>query len=122
MSDATLVQITEAQKHNFHNEGYMILERAMSGEQLQLVRDECDFLVGLVCGGDANARKNNHFISNRYKECMRLDEFIYSELMAEICRATIGPQAYLFYEQMVVKGIEKGKKFGWHQDSGYVGF
>ena len=42
--------------------------------------------------------------------------------MAEVCRATIGDEAYLFHEQWVVKGPEQGMKFSWHQDSGYVKF
>ena len=32
----------------------------------------------------------------------------------------MGPDAYLFHEQWVVKGAEQGMKFSWHQDSGYV--
>ena len=36
-------------------------------------------------------------------------------------RATIGPTAYLFWEQFVVKGTSPaGAAFDWHQDSGYV--
>jgi len=42
--------------------------------------------------------------------------------MAEVCRATIGDTAFLFYDQYVVKAAEKGMKFSWHQDSGYLGF
>ncbi len=40
--------------------------------------------------------------------------------MAEVARATVGDEAYLFHEQWVVKGAEQGMKFAWHQDSGYV--
>ncbi|MGC4087778.1 MAG: phytanoyl-CoA dioxygenase family protein [Polyangiaceae bacterium] len=40
--------------------------------------------------------------------------------MAQIAQATLGPEAYLFHEQWVVKGAEQGMKFSWHQDSGYV--
>src|SRR2546423_12209845 len=68
----------------------------------------------------SDIRDNRYFIANRYRESHRLREFIFGDLMAQICRATIGPDAYLFYEQWVVKGAEKGVKFSWHQDSGYV--
>jgi ectoine hydroxylase-related dioxygenase (phytanoyl-CoA dioxygenase family) len=50
----------------------------------------------------------------------RLWRFLYSDLMAELCRATLGQTAYLFNEQWVVKGPDAGMKFAWHQDSGYV--
>ena len=42
--------------------------------------------------------------------------------MAEICRATLGDTAFLFYDQYVVKAAEQGMAFSWHQDSGYLGF
>lgn len=41
--------------------------------------------------------------------------------MADVTRATLGNTAYLFNEQYVVKAAEKGIKFAWHQDSGYIG-
>ena len=31
--------------------------------------------------------------------------------MTEICRATLGDEAYFFFDQFVVKGAEKGAKF-----------
>jgi hypothetical protein len=40
--------------------------------------------------------------------------------MEELCRKLLGPDAYLFYDQFVVKGAESGLKLSWHQDSGYV--
>ncbi|MGD9507877.1 MAG: phytanoyl-CoA dioxygenase family protein [Geminicoccaceae bacterium] len=40
--------------------------------------------------------------------------------MEELCRKLVGPDAYLFYDQFVVKGAEAGMKLSWHQDSGYV--
>ncbi len=49
-----------------------------------------------------------------------LGRFIFSNLMAAICRATIGPEAYLFWDTYVVKGADKDSSFAWHQDSGYV--
>jgi ectoine hydroxylase-related dioxygenase (phytanoyl-CoA dioxygenase family) len=42
--------------------------------------------------------------------------------MADITTACFGSEVYLFNEQWVVKGAEKGMKFGWHQDSGYIKF
>jgi ectoine hydroxylase-related dioxygenase (phytanoyl-CoA dioxygenase family) len=48
--------------------------------------------------------------------------FLFSELMAEVVRATLGETACLFNEQYVVKSAEKGLKFGWHQDSGFVAY
>jgi ectoine hydroxylase-related dioxygenase (phytanoyl-CoA dioxygenase family) len=46
--------------------------------------------------------------------------FVFSALMAEICRATLGENAFLFWDQYVVKCADVGMRFSWHQDSGYV--
>ena len=56
-----------------------------------------------------------------YQDRPQLRDFLFSEQMAEVCRATIGDQAFLFWEQYVIKAADKGMKFSWHQDSGYVG-
>ncbi len=121
--------ISEAQKKQYQEEGYFILERVISEPMLQLLRHECaKFIAKRNSEMDAagvnelgsDIRDNRYFIANRYRESDRLREFVFGDLMAEICRATIGPEAYLFYEQWVIKGAEKGVKFSWHQDSGYV--
>ena len=65
-------------------------------------------------------RGKRYFINNRYRLSQRLWEFLFSPLMAQVAEATVGPDAYLFHEQWVVKGAEQGMKFAWHQDSGYV--
>ena len=50
----------------------------------------------------------------------RCGQVLFSEAMARICRETLGPDAYFFFDQYVVKGAEVGGSFGWHQDSGYM--
>jgi len=121
--------ISDAQKKQYQEEGFFILERVIPEPMLQMLREECaGFISRRNAEMDAagvnelgsDIRDNRYFIANRYREGQRLHEFVFSDLMAEICRATIGPDAYLFYEQWVVKGAEKGVKFSWHQDSGYV--
>ena len=121
--------VTEAQKRQYQEEGFFILERAISDKMLEMLRGECANFINkrnsemTAAGVDelgSDIRDNRYFIANRYKESNRLQEFIFGDVMADICRATLGPNAYLFYEQWVVKGAEKGVKFSWHQDSGYV--
>jgi ectoine hydroxylase-related dioxygenase (phytanoyl-CoA dioxygenase family) len=123
------LRVTESQKRDYEEKGYFVLERAIPQEHLQILRDECQgFIDKIDAQMDAahtdvigpNHRAKRYFIGNRYKEGKRLHEFLFSDLIADICRATIGNDAYLFFEQYVVKGAEKGMKFDWHQDSGYV--
>ena len=123
--------ITEEHKRQFQEEGYFILERAICEEHLQIVRDACDHLIDLMheemdrLGTDhihISHRGKRYHIAKKYDQAPRLEEYVFSDLMAEICQATIGDTSYLFYDQYVVKAAEKGIKFSWHQDSGYLGF
>ena len=76
--------------------------------------------------GDASQgithRRNRYFINRQSRKSYRMWRFIYSPLMAQVTQAALGSDAYLFNEQWVVKGPEKGMPFSWHQDSGYVKF
>lgn len=122
--------ITEEQRQQYHDQGYFVLEQIIPSEHLEAMRDECQRYIDQSnaemdrAGVDTlglNHRDSRYFISG-YKQDQnpKLRAFLFSELMADICRATLGNTAYLFYEQYVVKAAEKGMKFSWHQDSGYV--
>jgi hypothetical protein len=123
--------VTDEQKQQFIDEGYFILERAISDDHLQILRDSCDRLIELMheemdrLGTDhihISHRGKRYHIAKQYPAVPRLQEYIFGPLLAEICKATIGETAYLFYDQYVVKAAEQGMKFSWHQDSGYLGF
>lgn len=121
--------ILPEQRDLFRKEGYMILPGVIPPERLTMLREECSYYLGYydsimdakgVQTENISHRGKRYFINNRYRLSNRLWTFIFSELMAEVVRATIGDDAYLFHEQWVVKGAEQGMKFSWHQDSGYV--
>jgi len=125
MSTTALPRITEIQRKQYREEGYMILERVISEEHLQMLRDECRLFMDnedrrvQASGGKRNPA--GYFIAQRHRDSARLHEFIFGDLMAEICRKTLGDTAYLFWEQYLVKAAENSPAFAWHQDSGYVG-
>jgi ectoine hydroxylase-related dioxygenase (phytanoyl-CoA dioxygenase family) len=123
------VQISEAQRQQYRDEGYFILERVISDDLLALLRGVCQEVVEAkdaemsASGAERQGitqKGKRYFISNCFREQPRLRQFLFSEMMADICRATLGDTAYLFWEQFVVKGTG-GTSFSWHQDSGYVG-
>lgn len=125
------IAITEEHRSQFVDEGYFILERAICDEHLQILRDSCDRLIELMheemdaLGTDhihISHRGKRYHIAKKYDQVPRLSEYVFSDLMAEVCRATIGDSAYLFYDQYVVKAAEQGIEFSWHQDGGYLGF
>jgi ectoine hydroxylase-related dioxygenase (phytanoyl-CoA dioxygenase family) len=121
--------VSEALKQQFREEGYFILPNVLPKEHLELLRAECSGFIDRMNkemdekGTDVvgiNHRNKRYFVNNCWQQRPVLGEFIYSRLMADICRATLGPDAFLFWNQYVVKCADQGMKFSWHQDSGYV--
>jgi ectoine hydroxylase-related dioxygenase (phytanoyl-CoA dioxygenase family) len=119
----------EPQREQFARDGYAVFERALEGELLDLLRDRCAAFVAREDARMDAAGVDSLGISHRGKryfanECQReepaLRQMLFSEVMADVCRATLGDDAYFFFDQYVVKGPEGGLPFGWHQDSGYV--
>jgi ectoine hydroxylase-related dioxygenase (phytanoyl-CoA dioxygenase family) len=117
------------QSHRFDQDGYAVFESALPGELLQLLRDCCDDFVRRedarmdAAGTDTlgiSHRGKRYFANECQREEPRLRRVLFSQTMADICRATLGDTAYFFFDQYVVKGPEGGMPFSWHQDSGYV--
>ena len=129
MTEANLV-VSEQQAMQFREEGYFVLERVIPEGHLEALRSECQQFIDErdaemdrlgVEKLDLDHKGKRYFV-HAYEGSERVREFLFSELMAEVVRATLGESAYLFNEQYVVKAAEKGLKFGWHQDSGFVGY
>ena len=118
-----------AQREQFASEGYAVFERILEGPLLELLREECGRVIeredarldALGVEVDGISHKGKRYFAG---ECQRqqplLRSMLFSETMADVCRATLGDDAYFFYDQYVVKGASKGMSFSWHQDSGYV--
>ncbi len=130
MSNPNGINITEEHKKDYREKGFFILEKVIPEEELKMIRKECSELIDEQnkemdkLGVDVinlSRRNSRYFVFLAYKDRPQLGSFIFSDRMAEICKATIGDNAYLFWEQFVVKGTDKkGAEFTWHQDSGYV--
>lgn len=119
----------EVQAEHFAREGYAVFEGALVGDALELLRAECDAFVRRedermdALGVDTlgiSHRGKRYFANECQRERPSLRRVLFSPVMADICRATLGADAYFFFDQYVVKGPEGGLPFAWHQDSGYV--
>lgn len=60
------------------------------------------------------------FIGQAHLSSPLLCGFVSSPIYLEACAKFIGPDADLYYNQVVIKPPGKGRGFGWHQDSGYT--
>ena len=123
--------VTPENISQFHKDGYFVMERVIPFEVLEGLRAECQRYMdkfdsemeakGVKSIG-INHYKKRYFIANRGNESPAITQFLFGDLMADITRSTLGDTVYLFHEQYVVKAADKvGTKFGWHQDSGYIG-
>jgi ectoine hydroxylase-related dioxygenase (phytanoyl-CoA dioxygenase family) len=124
------MMVSADQIEQYKTEGYFILESVIPAGIIEDLQAECQRYIdqfeaemeakGVEAIG-INHYKKRYFISRRGLESPILADFLCSDLMVEINRATLGDNAYLFNEQYVVKAAEVGTKFAWHQDSGYIG-
>ena len=121
--------VSTLQREQFIHSGYFVMERALSPDDLRVLREDCARGIDSIharmdaAGTDTlyiSHRNTRYFVSNLHRESGALRAVVLGELFADICRATIGGTAFLFLEQFVVKAAEQGLKFGWHQDSGYL--
>ena len=119
----------DQQSRQFAEQGYAVFPGALAGEPLEILRAECDAFVARedarmdALGVDTlglSHRGKRYFANECQRVAPRLRPILFGDAMAEICRATLGPDAYFFFDQYVVKGPEGGMPFSWHQDSGYV--
>ncbi|MFI7272389.1 phytanoyl-CoA dioxygenase family protein [Streptomyces sp. NPDC049879] len=121
--------VTPEMAAQYREEGWFVIERALEPDALELLRGGARHAVEKAdaamdaAGVDRlgiNARGKRYFSNMIYQDLPELRGFLFGETMAEICRATLGPDAYLFWEQYVIKAADKDTSFAWHQDSGYV--
>jgi ectoine hydroxylase-related dioxygenase (phytanoyl-CoA dioxygenase family) len=132
MSSATCSPlISDEHLSTFRREGAVILPRLVAGQELAALRAGCDAEVarqdaemaarGVQVEG-INHHKRRYFIPHAHDRHAALRDFAFSETMAAVVRNFLSDTAQLFLEQFVVKAGDAGTKFGWHQDSGYVGY
>jgi ectoine hydroxylase-related dioxygenase (phytanoyl-CoA dioxygenase family) len=118
-----------AQKiEQYRTDGYFILEGALPAGTLKGIQDEAmrfkeifdaRMRAAHVEVWDINHLNKRYFISLYHDHSEILKRYLFSEQLAEICRATVGPDVFLFQEQFVIKGAEVGMTFSWHQDGGW---
>ena len=122
--------ITRDHARRFDDDGFFILEGAVAPNDLDVLRRECGWLVDErnremdrlgVDTLDLDHRGRRYFV-HAYDTSATVRRFLFSDLMAEVARAALGDTVYLFNEQYVIKAAERGMRFGWHQDSGFIGY
>jgi ectoine hydroxylase-related dioxygenase (phytanoyl-CoA dioxygenase family) len=123
--------VSESEKQQYRERGFFVLEGVVGHDDLQMLRATCDELVAAQDAAmdrlgvdelELSRRGSRYFVFLASKEHKELAPFLFSDMTEQICRATVGENALLFWEQFVVKGGRDVAKstFSWHQDAGYV--
>lgn len=130
MPGDTPVSIGVEQKKQFQDEGYFVLPEALPENLLTTLISEYQSMVDETNrdmderGIDAigvNQRNRQYLFTNSYTKRPELGQVLFSDLMAAICRATLGSEGCLFWDQFVVKGPGMPMPYEWHQDGGCIG-
>jgi hypothetical protein len=121
--------ITESHREQYRREGYFVIESVIPEKHLDLLRSISSLAVRKMDeqmdreGTDTlgiNHRGKRYFVGQSYADYSELGAFLFSNLMAEICRATLGETAFFHSDQYVVKCEKTEMTFAWHQDGAYV--
>ncbi|MCZ7647783.1 MAG: phytanoyl-CoA dioxygenase family protein [Planctomycetota bacterium] len=119
--------LSERQLAQYRDEGYFVTAPAFEPGELAEMIAEFDRLHA-QCVRDADATGEEKrirfarlrpFIGQAHLKSEAISRFTRAPIYLEICRNFIGPDADLYYNQVVIKPPEGGLAFGWHQDSGY---
>jgi ectoine hydroxylase-related dioxygenase (phytanoyl-CoA dioxygenase family) len=127
-TSATGTVVTDEQVRAFRETGYVLFPGVIPTEHLQLLRGACQQAMDRMDAQmDAEGTEqlgitlkgSRYFVQDASLGEPALTQFLYSDLTAELCRALLGEEAYLFWEQYVVKAADKGGTFAWHQDDAF---
>jgi ectoine hydroxylase-related dioxygenase (phytanoyl-CoA dioxygenase family) len=121
--------ITDGHIRAYREEGWFVLEDAVAPDALEVLRAECRRFMDErdaemdAAGTDVmglDRRGQRYFVNDCSTRSRPLREFLLGKTMRDVCRATVGGDAYLFNDQFVVKGTDGETSFSWHQDGGYI--
>jgi ectoine hydroxylase-related dioxygenase (phytanoyl-CoA dioxygenase family) len=124
------LRVTSEHVRQFREEGFFVLKRAVSPDDLDTLRGECQRFIDErdlemdrrgVDMLDLDRRGSRYFV-HAYGKSPAVERFLSSDLMVQIAQAALGDTIYLFNEQYVVKAAEQGMAFSWHQDSGFIDY
>ena len=123
--------ITDRRLHAYREQGWFVLEDALDQDTVELLRRECQRFMDerdaqMDAAGtdvmDLDRRGQRYFVNDCSTRSPALRQFLLDETMRDVCRATLGDDAYLFNDQFVVKGTDGETSFSWHQDGGYIAY
>jgi ectoine hydroxylase-related dioxygenase (phytanoyl-CoA dioxygenase family) len=120
--------ITDRDVAQFRELGYFVTEPALDPAQLAEARSEFERLWrDEIAAAEASRderririARHRAFIGQAHTRSVALADLVHAPIYREACARLIGPDADLYWNQVVIKSPQRGAHFGWHQDSGYT--
>ncbi|MCG8481356.1 MAG: phytanoyl-CoA dioxygenase family protein [Spirochaetales bacterium] len=113
----------------YFGNGYTIVPEFFDAEEIALMREVCDRAVadidrrideGDPTVPDINHKNSRYFVPHVHRTVPEIRRVTFGAKMAGVCLRILGERANLFLDQFVVKAAERGMKFSWHQDAGFI--
>lgn len=117
--------LTEAEAHQYNEQGYVMLEDVFDKGFLQRLTDELDEhdarrLATLRRTGNAEAEKRMSFGAQPSRRLRMVQQLCVLPLFQHLGHDIIGPDVRLYWDQSVYKPARCSDPFPWHQDTGYT--
>lgn len=119
--------MTPAQKQQFEDEGYFILENFLTDAEVDEAVAELDRFVeetnnSLGEGGRHGINRRDEIVFTAFlaEKSVSLRRLVKNDKFVALTTALIGPDVRLYWNQAVYKFPETEKEFPWHQDNGYT--
>lgn len=121
--------LTDDHVREYFDRGYAIVPDFFTQSEVNLMRGVSDRAVadidrrideGDPTVPDINHKGSRYFVPYAHMNYPELRPVALGSKMAHLNRRILGPTTYLFLDQFVVKAAEKGMKFAWHQDAGFI--
>lgn len=130
MSDLE-VELNPEWQRRYAEEGYFVVERALDAALLERLRHEADVAMeeerGRLLRGEelyvpVSELDDRYVISGFVRRSEAVRELVFGPLAAAICRAALGPDAFLYSETFVCMAPHNQRGWIWHQDSSYLDY
>jgi hypothetical protein len=129
LQGTAMTPVYSAQAEQYAREGYALFEGVLSRPLLEMLSEQCGSCMAREEARMAALGVDSLGLTHRGKryfaaQCQRvqpaLRQLLFSPIMVEVCRATLGFDAYFFLDQFIAQGPDGGLPLAWHQDSSYV--
>ena len=116
-------EISESQLADFHRDGYLVVDRLLDDESLQLLRDIARADYAVRNDADVRADGEGGAVKITVRNDLPCDDIygaiVRSQSLVDTMERLLGGEVYHYHHKMILKEPRDGGAWAWHQDYGY---